>query len=142
MAKKHYHILHKTFKTPRRKQSSSGVLRQRHSKYCKGSEYRADLLKSKTSKQKIDKESSKALGYLQNQNFDYKQESILCSSGNTYEDAGRTKIRLNQKLLFVNTLEQRFRKAKRYVRRSILHFVRAADTIALFLNTCSVQMNN
>ena len=54
----------------------SGCLETKTLKFCNDSEYRADMSKSKTSKQKTEK-SSKAFGQLQKQSFDYKPEAIL-----------------------------------------------------------------
>ena len=54
-----------------------GYLKTKTLKFCKNSEYRADMSTNKTSKQKTEKESSKAFRYLQKQNFDYKTEAIL-----------------------------------------------------------------
>ena len=54
-----------------------GCLETKTLKFCNDSEYRADMSASKTSKQKTEKESSKALRYLQKRKFNYKPEAIL-----------------------------------------------------------------
>ena len=54
-----------------------GYLETKTLRFCNDSEYQADMSMSKTSTQKTKKESSKALRYLQKQNFDYKTGAIL-----------------------------------------------------------------
>ena len=55
-----------------------GCLETKTRKFCKDSEYRADMSASKTSKQKTEKNLQKPLDkYLQKQIFDYKTEAIL-----------------------------------------------------------------
>ena len=71
-----------------------GCLETKTLKFCKDSEYWADISTIKTSKQKTEQESSKVLRYLQKHNFDYKRESMLCSFGNK-KDTKQINIRLD-----------------------------------------------
>ena len=51
-----------------------GCLETKPLKFCNDSEYRADMSTSKTSRQKTEKESSKAFRYLQNEILTVKQK--------------------------------------------------------------------
>ena len=54
-----------------------GCLATKTLKFYKDSEYQVNMSTSKTSKQKTEKESSKAFRYLQTHFFDHKTEAIL-----------------------------------------------------------------
>ena len=118
MAKKALLYL-KTFKTPPRKQLSLGVLRQRHSKNCKVSEYSADTSKSKPSKQKTGNKSSKALRYLQNQTFYYESES------NPALVTKRSRTNKNQTIstTFICKFSRTKTSKSKTVRKKVLDFV-------------------
>ena len=112
-----------------------GCLETKALKFCKDSEYQADMSTSKTSKDRK-RIFNQSLRYLQKQIFDYIGSNFSSGTKNTLN---KTNFRLDQRLHFANTLEQRLQKAKRHEKNFFILFS-TADTIVLFFDTCSVQM--